>query len=1235
MSVHRCFVEKKEAFATEAASVRKDLETVLLRPVEGVRVLNRYDIENIDEDDYENAKHTILSEPQLDILYDEEAPTPSSDEWVLSVEYLPGQFDQRADSCAQCIQLSTAKERPLVKSARVYYIKGTYSEEEKQKIQHALINPVEARVASSKKPETLRDSYQKPPLPEVLEGFNELDREGLKAFLKEKGLAMDLADIECLQNYFKNEEHRDPRITEVMVVDTYWSDHCRHTTFNTVLKDIEIVPGYVEKAYADYEKLREVVYAGRTPKPETLMDLGTIGAKYLKKTGKLKDLDESEEINACSVRIKVDVDGEDQDWLLMFKNETHNHPTEIEPFGGAATCLGGAIRDPLSGRSYVYQAMRITGAADPTVPIEETMEGKLPQRKIVTTAAAGYSSYGNQIGLATGLVHEIYHPNYVAKRMEVGAVIAAAPSENVVRERPEPGDVVILLGGKTGRDGCGGATGSSKAHNEESLETCGAEVQKGNAPEERKLQRLFRNPKATRLIKRCNDFGAGGVSVAIGELADGLVIDLNKVPVKYKGLNGTELAISESQERMAVVVRKEDAETFQKLADEENLESTVVAVVTEEPRMILNLDGTSIVNISRAFLDTNGASKYTNVEVPEETLEKEPESAGSLKDRFASLAKDLNVTSQVGLSERFDSTIGAGTVTMPFGGKYQMTPTQSMCAKIPVLQGETTTASIMSWGFDPYQMERSPFIGAEKSVISAISKMIAAGGSRKHSWMSFQEYFGRTNDNPLKWGKPFGALLGALEAQVNLEVAAIGGKDSSSGTFDDLDVPPTLIAFAVSTCKADQAVSDEWKGASHNLYLLDTAYDAQGLPVWDSIKETFDTMERLIQEGKVISCYSLGSHGLAEAFIKCSLGNRIGCRVESDKDLFKDRTGGFLIETDEDLDTGELVGVTLDAYTLSIGEEDIDLDTLQEDYESTLQKVFPYLEDRETVHYEPVTYETDEVLHASYTCEKPHVLIPVFPGTNCEWDTARAFEKQGAETEIFVVQNRSGEQINESVDRFVESIHRSQIIAIPGGFSGGDEPDGSGKFIVAFFRNPKVSEAVNDLLENREGLMLGICNGFQALIKLGLVPYGKIVDMDEHCPTLTFNTIGRHQSMLVHTRISSNRSPWLRYMKPGDVNTVAISHGEGRFVIEPDLFERLKRHGQIVAQYCDLDGNPTSDIRYNPNNSYQAVEGITSKDGRILGKMGHSERSGNGLYCNVGDIETQELLFKGAVDYFR
>lgn len=1237
MTVYRCYVEKKPPFATEAAGVKNDLEITLLKPVEGVRVLNRYDIENIDDVDYENAKGTILSEPQVDVLYEEELPEKAADEWVLAVEYLPGQFDQRADSCAQCIQLSTGKERPLVKTARIYYIKGSFTDEEKEKIIHALVNPVEARLASLEKPETIVDTYAKPKLPEVLFGFTNYSEEELSTFIKEKGLAMDLADVKFLQAYFRDEEKRDPRITEVMVIDTYWSDHCRHTTFNTIIDNVDIEPEYIKEAYDAYLDLRKEVYAGRTPKPVTLMDLGTIGAKYLKKKGILKDLDESDEINACSVRIKVDVNGEDQDWLLMFKNETHNHPTEIEPFGGAATCLGGAIRDPLSGRSYVYQAMRITGAADPLVPVEDTMEGKLPQRKIVTTAANGYSSYGNQIGLATGLVQEIYHPDYVAKRMEVGAVIAAAPEENVIRTEPEAGDVVILLGGRTGRDGCGGATGSSKAHNTESLESCGAEVQKGNAPEERKLQRLFRNPEATRLIRRCNDFGAGGVSVAIGELADGLVIDLNKVPVKYMGLNGTELAISESQERMAVVVRAEDAAKFQALADSENLESTIVARVTEEKRMVMTLDGVSVVNISRDFLNTNGAEKHTRVEIPSESAHEMHMDDKPLKEKFMDMAGYLNVASQIGLSERFDSTIGAGTVLMPFGGKYQLTPEQVMCAKIPVLDGETTTASIMSWGFNPYDSAASPFIGAETAVISSVAKMIAAGGSRSHAWMSFQEYFGRTNDDPYKWGRPFGAVLGGLMAQKELGVASIGGKDSSSGTFNDIDVPPTLIAFTVSTAKTDKVVSSEWKGANHNIYLLKPEYK-DGLPVWESVRNVMDRMEALIQEGKVMSSWALEHGGIAEAIIKCGLGNHIGFRLDSSFDadeLFKACPGAFLFETDQDIEGAEMVGVTLDAYIISINHEHIDMDEIQKVYEDKLQPVFPYLNKEEPVQYETVKYETDRHMHASYTVEKPHVLLPVFPGTNCEWDTAKAFERAGAETEIFVIRNRSAKDIVQSVEGFAKAIERSHIIAIPGGFSGGDEPDGSGKFITAFFRNPDIKAAVTRLLDEREGLMLGICNGFQALIKLGLVPYGKIIDTDEHCPTLTFNTIGRHQSMLVHTVVSSNKSPWMRYMHTGDVTNVAISHGEGRFVIEKELFDKLAANGQIASQYCDLDGVPTSDIRYNPNNSYMATEGIFSPDGRIFGKMGHSERSGDGLYENIPDLKTQELIFKGAVDYFR
>jgi phosphoribosylformylglycinamidine synthase len=1237
MTVYRCFAEKKTPYAVEAEGVKKNLETVLRHPVESVRVLNRYDVENIREEDYQRALHTVFSEPQLDDLYEETAPEAEEGEWILPVEYLPGQFDQRADSCAQCIQLSSTGERPLVKTARLYYIKGVRDEAEKDKVRNALINPVEAREAKLVKPDTIQDNYQKPPLPEVLDGFNELDEAGLDQFRKDHGLAMDLADICFLQNYFKNEEHRDPTITEVMVIDTYWSDHCRHTTFNTHLENIQMEPDYVKKAYDVYLDMRKEVYAGRTPKPITLMDLGTIGAKYLKKTGKLKDLDESEEINACSVKIRVDIDGKDEDWLLMFKNETHNHPTEIEPFGGAATCLGGAIRDPLSGRSYVYQAMRITGAADPLTPLEDTLPGKLPQAKIVTTAANGYSSYGNQIGLATGLVHEVYHPNYVAKRMEVGAVIAAAPAENVIRTEPQPGDVVILLGGRTGRDGCGGATGASKAHNTESLETCGAEVQKGNAPEERKLQRLFRNPEATKLIKRCNDFGAGGVSVAIGELADGLVIDLNKVPVKYKGLNGTELAISESQERMAVVTSKEDAAKFQALADSENLESTIVAEVTEEPRMVLTLDGVPIVNITRDFLNTDGAPKHNDVIVPAETEPEAKKDERSMRERFMSLAADLNVCSQKGLSERFDSTIGAGTVTMPFGGRRQLTPAQSMAAKISVLKGETNTASIMSWGFNPYECERSPFKGAEKSVIVSVAKMIAAGGSRKHAWMSFQEYFGRTNKDPYKWGRPFGAVLGALMAQKELEVAAIGGKDSSSGTFNDIDVPPTLIAFTVSTAKADKVVSDEWKKAGHQISLLRPVYDQEGLPDWNSVRKTMDRMEELIRDGKVLSCWVV-DESIAEGLIQCSLGNAIGFRKNpafDKEELFEAMPGAFLFETEEPVKDAVLVGETIPDYQLVIDEETIDMNDVQKAYEDKLQPVFPYLENRAEKHYEAVTYEGDVTRHASYHVEKPRVLIPVFPGTNCEWDTARAFERQGAEAEIFVIRNRSSKEISESVDAFAEEVKKAQIIAIPGGFSGGDEPEGSAKFITAFFRNPKIKAAVTDLLDHREGLMLGICNGFQALIKLGLVPFGKIMDTDVHCPTLTFNSIGRHQSMLVDTRIASVKSPWLQYMKPGEIDTVAISHGEGRFVIEPDLYEKLKANGQIAAQYCDLEGRPTNVIRYNPNNSYQAVEAITSADGRILGKMGHSERSGSSLYTNIPEKHTQELLFKGAVDYFR
>lgn len=1239
MSVYRCFVEKKTPFATEAHGVKNDLRIALMNDdVESVRVINRYDIENIDAQDFQMAERTILSEPQVDTLYEKTAPTPNEDEWVLAVEYLPGQFDQRADSASQCIQLATMKQKPEVRSARLYYIKGKLTDGDKEIIKKTLINPVEAREAALEKPETIHQTYEKPELPEILDGFIDLDEAGLEKFRNDLGLAMDLADIAFLQKYFKNEEKRNPRITEIKVIDTYWSDHCRHTTFNTIINNVDIQDEQIKKSYDEYLDLREEVYQGKTKKPLSLWDLATIGAKALKKSGKLKDLDESEEINACSVRIKVDVDGEDQDWLLMFKNETHNHPTEIEPFGGAATCLGGAIRDPLSGRSYVYQAMRVTGAADPLTPVEETLEGKLPQRKIVTTAAAGYSSYGNQIGLATGHVTEIYHPGYVAKRMEVGGVIAAAPSENVVRERPVAGDIVILLGGKTGRDGCGGATGSSKSHNVDSLAKDGAEVQKGNAPEERKLQRLFRNPEATKLIKRCNDFGAGGVSVAIGELADGLKIDLNKVPKKYEGLDGTELAISESQERMAVVVRKEDAAHFQRLAEEENLESTVVAEVTDEARMVMYLDGVDIVNISRDFLNTNGAKRYTDVIVEKHSDKVKNSCDLSFADHMEAMAEDLNVASQKGLVERFDSTIGAGTILMPFGGKTQLTPAQAMAAKIPVLNAETTTASIMSWGFDPYEMSDNPFTGAQESVISSIAKLVAAGGSWHHAWMSFQEYFGHMYTDPKRWGQPFSALLGALKAQRELEIGAIGGKDSMSGTFENIDVPPTLIAFGVSTAKADKVISTEWKRAGHDVYLLKPTYDAYGNPDWDSVRNTFDKMEALIRDGKVYSAWSVVNGGVAEGILKCALGNQIGFTIEDGVNLdtlFDKCYGAFMVETDSPIDDAELLGKTMEEYAIVYNGGKLDLTDLQKKYEAKLQPVYPYTDINPKKDIPEINYQANEVLHASYTVEKPHVLIPVFPGTNCEWDTAHAFERAGAEAEIFVIKNLTSEDIEKSANAFAEKIHASQIIAIPGGFSGGDEPEGSAKFITAFFRNPKVKAAVTDLLDNREGLMCGICNGFQALIKLGLVPYGKIIDTDAHCPTLTFNTIGRHQSMLVQTRVASNKSPWLKHCKPGEIHTVAISHGEGRFVAEDDVLKQLIENGQVASQYVDLQGKPTSDVRFNPNDSYMAIEGITSPDGRVFGKMGHSERSGKDMYVNIPDQKLEDGIFKSAVEYFK
>ena len=1235
MAINRIYVEKRPEHAVEAGAVLNDLRQVQgISTLRGVRIFNRYDVEGLTDEQFASAVRNVLSEPQLDFTY-EHLPPRTKGERTLAVEFLPGQFDQRADSAAQCIQFQTCGERPTVRSARVYMFDGEITDEQMAVIKKTLINPVEAREASLDRPETLKVDYEIPTTVKVLEGFIALDAAGLAAFVKEYGLAMDEDDIAFCQNYFKNEEHRDPTITEIRMIDTYWSDHCRHTTFLTEIDDADIEYEAVQDTYNKYLDIRSTLYAGRTDKPITLMDIATIGAKALKKAGMLRDLDESEEINACSVRIPVDVDGQVQDWVLMFKNETHNHPTEIEPFGGAATCLGGAIRDPLSGRSYVYQAMRVTGSGDPTVPFDQTREGKLPQRKLTTTAAAGYSAYGNQIGLATGHVAEVYDEGYVAKRLEIGAVLGAAPYENIRRDVPRPGDKIVLLGGATGRDGCGGATGSSKSHTVESLSTCGAEVQKGNPPEERKLQRLFRDPEVTRMILRCNDFGAGGVSVAIGELADGLTIDLNAVPRKYDGLDGTELAISESQERMACVIAPEDVDRFIAAANKENLNAVVVAVVEEQPRLTMNWNGVSIVSISREFLNSNGASKHTTVKVenpahPAKTLE-----ALDFPTRMQQLVSNLNVCSQKGLVERFDSTIGANTVLMPFGGERQLTPSQAMAAKIPVLGGETTTCSLMGWGFNPVIAKADPYKGAMTAVIESVSKIVAAGGSYKRCWMTFQEYFERTKGQALRWGKPFQALLGALEAQLQLGIASIGGKDSMSGSFEDLDVPPTLVSFAVSTTHTDHVVSTEFKSAGSKVALLRAAVKANGLPDFESVKAVYERVEQLIDEGKVKSAWVVGFGGVAEGVFKMGLGNRLGFAFSEkldDETLYAPAAASFLLEMDEVPADLTCIGEVTADYTITHDGERADMAALQADWEAKLQGVFPYLtpsKDEVVTSYRA----TGERLSAPRPIAKPRVLIPVFPGTNCEYDTARAFERAGAQADILVIRNRTAQDIEESIAAFVEKANASQIIALPGGFSGGDEPEGSAKFITSFLRNPQCTDAVHELLHARDGLMLGICNGFQALIKLGLVPFGRIVETDHTCPTLTFNAIGRHQSMLVRTRVASNKSPWLMHMNVGDVHTVAISHGEGRFVADDKMLRRLALGGQIATQYVDLQDQPTLNVRFNPNLSVDAIEGITSPDGRVLGKMAHSERMGDGLYENVPGNKYQDI-FRGAVDYF-
>ena len=1226
--VYRVYVEKKAGQTHEADSLLREIRAFLqIDGLTSVRVLNRYDVEDIEESLFQYAVNTVFSEPQVDnVSYD--AP---QGQVVFAVEPLPGQYDQRADSAAQCIQIISQGNRPVIRTAKVYVLEGTLEESQITAIKKHVINAVESREASLEKPLTLVTEYASPKTVATVEGFTALAEAGLSALLKELGLAMDLDDLKFLQNYFITEEKRDPTITEIRVVDTYWSDHCRHTTFSTHLDNIEIHDPAVAEAYRRYLDARAEVYGEEkaAARPQTLMDIATIGAKTLKKRGLLPELDESEEINACSIHVTATINGEEQDWLLMFKNETHNHPTEIEPFGGAATCIGGCIRDPLSGRAYVHQAMRVTGAGDPRKALDETLPGKLPQRKLCQTAAAGYSSYGNQIGLATGHVAELYHEGYIAKRLECGAVVAAAPAENVRRECPAPGDVIVLLGGRTGRDGIGGATGSSKSHDMKSLTTMASEVQKGNAPEERKIQRLFRNPEVTRLIKRCNDFGAGGVSVAIGELADGLRIDLDAVRKKYEGLDGTELAISESQERMAVVVAPEDADTFIAFAEEENLEAYRVAIVTEEARMVMTWKGNEIANLSRAFLNTNGAIKHADVEIEEKDLSSLSHSLfGSLRE----MASSLKTADQRGLVERFDATIGASSLLMPFGGKNQATPAQAMAAKFPVLPGEETRqGSLFAWGCDPDILSIDPYTGARAAVYSSVAKIVAAGGDYQKVYLTFQEFFERLRTEPIRWGKPFAALLGALDAQLEIGTAAIGGKDSMSGTFLDKDVPPTLISFAIAPVEQEDVLSSEFKAGDHPVYLFAPKDNSP-----ESQKAVWDAFHQLHKAGKVCAARAV-ENGLGEAVMKMSFGNHIGfasCGTVKDQWHQRGFWGFIVAELTEEVDCALKIGQTTSTPVIAV---DGDKATIKELYDlntATLEKVYP-----------TNTVETDEkipIFSHSQPCNlapavktaKPKVLIPVFPGTNCEYDSARAVMAAGGEAEIVVIRNLTAEDVSRSVETVAAKIADSQMIFIPGGFSGGDEPDGSAKFITAFFRNPAIREQVGKLLDERDGLMCGICNGFQALIKLGLVPYGKIIDTDDTCPTLTYNTIGRHQSRIVRTRIASVKSPWLRLMNVGDIVNVPISHGEGRFFASEDLALQLAQNGQIATQYVDLAGNPTMDAAFNPNGSLFAIEGITSPDGRVFGKMGHSERIGNGLYKNVpGQYDIR--MFEAAVKYFK
>ena len=1253
-NVKRLLVEKREGFDLEAKALMKDLKDSLhIDCIDDLRLLNRYDIEGLSDEICDSASKTIFSEPNLDVVYKEDVEY-DKDAKVFAVEYLPGQYDQRADWAAQCVQIINEGQRPNINSAKLYILTGDIDDELFAKIKSYVINPVDSREASLEKPETLELETEIPTEVATIEGFIDFSMEELEKFLKEQGLAMTIDDLKYVQEYFQNQEKRNPTITEIKVLDTYWSDHCRHTTFMTQIKDVEIEDGkfneIIKETYSKYVEARNTIYIDRQ-KDMCLMDIATIAVKELKAAGKLEDLDESEEINACSVNIDVNVDGKIEKYLLMFKNETHNHPTEIEPFGGAATCLGGAIRDPLSGRSYVYQAMRVTGSADPRTSLEDTLHGKLMQKKITTEAANGYSSYGNQIGLTTGQVTEVYDEDFVAKRMEIGAVIAAVPKENVIRKRPEKGDIIILLGGKTGRDGCGGATGSSKEHSEESIETCGAEVQKGDAPNERKIQRFFRNKEVAQMIKRCNDFGAGGVSVAIGEIAESLDINLDLVPKKYDGLDGTELAISESQERMACAIDAENKDRFIELAGFENLQATHVATVTDTGYLRMFWNGKAIVDLNRAFLDTNGKKQQTNIHVPKVDEENTFFNTGKIKvegetisDKFDSVLKDLNVCSQKGLVEKFDNTIGSNTVLLPFGGKYQRTPIQGMVAKIPVLDGKTTTSSIMTFGYNPKIGKWSPFHGALYAVVESICKLVAVGGDYKTTRLTFQEYFEKLGKDKTKWGKPFSALLGAYYAQKQFEIPAIGGKDSMSGTFEHINVPPTLVSFAVDTVDAEYVVSQEFKKAGSVLAVIKTPTLESGIPDFDILKKNLDKIRELTQAKKVLASYALGYGGLGEAIAKMAFGNKIGFEVAKDVDadkLFDPAYGNIALEIDkadlallEDLDY-KVAGTTIEGQYIDVDGYKVCLGKIYKAYESTLEPIFPTKAVEPTGEVKNINFIVNEHQKSSLSIAQPKVFIPAFPGTNCEYDSARAFEDAGAKASIKVFRNLNYANIEDSIETMVKEIESSQIVMIPGGFSAGDEPDGSAKFIATVFRNPRIAEAVNDLLTNRDGLMLGICNGFQALIKLGLVPYGEIKPVTaEDAPTITYNNIGRHQAKVVTTRIASNKSPWLAGTQVGDLHSISISHGEGKFVANKETFDQLVANGQIATQYVDLDGNATYEIDYNPNGSFYAVEGITSADGRILGKMGHSERIGKYTLKNIHG-EKDQKIFESGVNYFK